>query len=102
MERFDAACDAAATVDETVRALGEKAYDLVLINRMLDADGASGLDLLRRLQTHDGTRDTPMILVSNYAEAQDEAVSLGAKPGFGKDALEHSETLDRLRIHLSD
>jgi hypothetical protein len=36
------------------------------------------------------------MLVSNYADAQRDAVGRGALPGFGKSALRQPETLSRL------
>ena len=58
---------------------------LALINRVLDGrfSADSGIELIRQLA---GSADesTPMMLISNYAEAQQEAETAGAKPGFGK------------------
>jgi len=82
----------AATSEEAVQAVRGGHFDLVLINRILDADGASGLDLIQRLKSHEGTRATPVALVSNYPEAQEAAVALGARRGFGKDALTDPES----------
>ena len=95
-EGFSADVEQAATGDEAFRAVLAGHYDLVLVNRILDADGASGLDLIQRLQSHEETCATPVALVSNYAEAQDAAVALGAKRGFGKDTLTSTETRDVL------
>ena len=40
------------------------------------------------------------MLVSDLPEAQNQAVALGALPGFGKSALSLPQTLDRLRAAL--
>ena len=95
-EEFGADVTRAATSEEAFRAVQAANYDLVLVNRILDADGASGLDLIRRLLSHDETRTTPVMLVSNYADAQDAAVAVGATRGFGKNALTSAETRDQL------
>ncbi len=95
-EEFGAAVKQAATGDEAFRAVRAGHYDLVLVNRVLDADGASGLDLMQRLLSNEDTRATPTMLVSNYADAQDAAVALGATRGFGKNALTSPETRDQL------
>ncbi len=95
-ESFSADVEQATTSEEALRAVLAGHYDLVLVNRILDADGASGLDLIERLQSHEETRATPVTLVSNYADAQDAAVALGAKRGFGKDTLASPETRDLL------
>jgi hypothetical protein len=59
--------------------------DLLLVNRMLDGEFASesGLELIETLVSLKG-RTAALMLISNFAEAQKEAVSLGAAPGFGK------------------
>jgi hypothetical protein len=40
------------------------------------------------------------MLVSNYSSAQEQAVEIGAVPGFGKDALTHGSTLQMLRSYF--
>lgn len=95
-EEFGAGAKRAATYEEAVRAVRAGHYDLVLVNRVLDADGASGLDLMQRLLSNEITRTTPTMLVSNYADAQDAAVALGATRGFGKNTLTNPETRDLL------
>ena len=92
-EEFGADVKRAATAEEAFRAVRAGHYDLVLVNRVLDADGASGLDLIQRLLSNEDTRTTPTLVVSNYAEAQDAAVALGATPCFGQNAPTRSATL---------
>ena len=58
--------------------------DLLLLNRQLDYGFAteSGVEVIQQLRTqHPNLR---MMLVSNYPEAQAEAIAAGALPGFGK------------------
>ena len=95
-QEFSADVKRAATAEEALRAVRAEHYDLVLVNRVLDADGASGPGLIRRLLSNKLTRATPTMLVSNYAEAQDAAVALGAIRGFGKNTLTSPETRDLL------
>ncbi len=95
-QRFGAAVQRAHTIDEAFAALRSDHYALVLANRVFDADGAEGLDLIRRMQTDPQTRNVPVMLVSNYADAQETAVALGARPGFGKAALDRPETIAAL------
>jgi CheY-like chemotaxis protein len=59
-------------------------FDLVLVNRVLDADGTSGLDLIRAIKAEPDLAGLPVMLVSNHEDAQSEAQSVGALPGFGK------------------
>ena len=95
-EEFDADVERASTGEEAFRAVRAGHYDLVLVNRILDADGASGLDVIQRLLSNEDTRATPTMLVSNYADPQHAAVTLGATRGFGKNALTSPETRDQL------
>lgn len=80
--------------------LGRGTYDLVLVNRVLDRDGTSGLDLVARIEADAALRRVPVMLVSNYPDAQQQAVALGALPGFGKAALRQAAALKRLRAVL--
>lgn len=61
--------------------------DLLLLNRQLDYGFSTdtGVDLIKQLRPKfPGVR---MMLVSNYPDAQAEAVAAGALPGFGKREL---------------
>ncbi len=99
-EVFRATTSRAATAKETFKAVRADRFDLVLVNRILDADGTEGLDLIAKLKSDAETRSTPVALVSNYADAQDAAVAIGAERGFGKDALTSPATRDRLAALL--
>ena len=57
---------------------------LLLINRVLEGRffSSSGVDLIRQLK--DKAENSRMLLVSNYADAQQEAEAAGAIRGFGK------------------
>lgn len=99
---FNARVDRAHDADAAREAVTSGAYDLVLINRLLDVDGSEGTSLIQRLLADDATRDTPVMLVSNYPDAQEDAERLGAEPGFGKDALDDTATLELLAPLLSE
>jgi two-component system, chemotaxis family, chemotaxis protein CheY len=74
----------AADDDSELKKLLAGGADLVLVNRQLDYGFASesGVDLITQLRaSYPGVRT---MLVSNYPEAQAEAVAAGALPGFGK------------------
>ena len=92
----------ASTLAEALQRLRREAYALVLVNRIFDADGDSGVELIRRVKADEALRSIPVLLVSNYADAQREAVDAGAEPGFGKAALGRPEMLDRVRPFLAD
>jgi two-component system chemotaxis response regulator CheY len=97
---FDAETAAAASRESALERLRRETFALVLVNRILDADGESGLDLIRRMQADEQLRQVPVMLVSNYADAQEEAVAAGARPGFGKGQLGQPEMLERVRAVL--
>jgi two-component system chemotaxis response regulator CheY len=99
---FDADVVAAATADEALRLLKGKSFALVLVNRVFDYDGSSGLDLIRRLKADETLRHIPVMLVSNYADAQADAEKAGAVPGFGKAELGREEMFERVRPFLTD
>ncbi len=70
---------------------------VLLVNRELDGafDTSNGIELIEGLAAHD---DAPiMLLISNFEEAQAQAVEAGARPGFGKGDLYETQTAELLR-----
>ena len=92
-DHFAAQVHAAATADEASTMLSEQRYDLVLVNRIFDRDGESGIQWIQKLKADQRWQSLPVMLVSNYAEAQAQAVKAGAWLGFGKYALGHPDML---------
>src|SRR3954470_1596899 len=99
-QAFQAQVLGVSTFDEALGALRSGKYDLALVNRVSDLDGARGLDLIRSIKAEPGLAGVPVMLVSNYPEAQAEAEALGALPGFGKAELTSKETRERLESVL--
>lgn len=97
---FGAKVIAAADREQFARQMQAEPYDLILVNRILDGDGTSGLDLIRERNAHPELADTPIMLVSNYPDAQKSAESLGALAGFGKSALASGATRSKLAAVL--
>ncbi len=97
---FDAEVIPAHTIPEALRKLREESFALVLVNRILDADGSAGLELIRQVRADESLKGVPVMLVSNYEDAQAEATAAGAAPGFGKAALGQPHTLARLEPFL--
>ncbi len=83
-DTFGAQVEGVDTADEALAALRAGPFRLILVNRVLDGDGSSGLGLIRSIKADATTGGTPTMLVSNYPEAQSQAVGLGAIAGFGK------------------
>jgi len=94
---FDAEVIPVDTFAEAWAKLRSEPVDLILVNRILDADGASGLAFLGHLKKDPALASLPAMLVSNLPTAQQKAIALGALPGFGKAALRDPETMARLR-----
>ena len=98
---FDAEVVQAHDASEAIKQLNQSEFDLVLINRVFDRNGGSGLDLIRGIAADSKRQATPVMLITNYAKYQDAAVELGAVRGFGKSELHTNATLDKLKLHLS-
>jgi len=86
--------------EDALEQLRSGQFDLVLVNRKLDANYADGLDVIRAIKADEQLAATPVMLVSNYPEAQAEAVAAGAEPGFGKNALGSPATRELLARFL--
>lgn len=82
--------------EEALTRLASEKFDLVLVNRKLDYDYSDGTDLIRRMKQDPALRSLPVMLISNYADAQAQAVALGAEYGFGKLELSVRGTQDRI------
>ena len=83
--------------DEAAEALRGGGFDLVLVNRVFDRGGDSGLDFIRTLKGDPDLAEVPVMLVSNFDDAQREAVDLGALPGFGKAKVGDPEVAEQIR-----
>ena len=75
--------------------------DLVLFNRELGYgfQDKLGVDAIKRLRAL--KPDLRMMLVSNYADAQAQAVANGALPGFGKREIGSARVLELLRAAIT-
>jgi ActR/RegA family two-component response regulator len=83
--------------DNKALAAFDGADALLLVNRVLDGrfGSDSGIDLIRELA--DRQHSPRMMLISNYTDAQAQAVEAGALPGFGKSDLGDPDTVKKLR-----
>jgi CheY-like chemotaxis protein len=95
-KHFGAVVTGADTAREAAELAAREPFDLVLVNRLLDTDGSCGTDIIRNFKSRDDLKHLPVMLVSNYDDAQNEAVGLGALSGFGKASLAHPQTLARI------
>jgi two-component system chemotaxis response regulator CheY len=97
---FAAEVVAADSARQALEQLLQETFALVLVNRVFDADGSSGLDLIRAIKADEQLRGLPVMLVSNYEDAQTEAAQAGATLGFGKAALGEPHMLARVEPYL--
>ena len=100
--RFGAELDRAHGLDDARTLLERSRYRLVLVNRLLDADQTPGLDIIKALKADADPKlsGAPIMLVSNFPEAQQEAVEAGAVPGFGKAQFDDPEVVRRVSTIL--
>ena len=88
-------------LDDTIAALGRVHFDLVLVNRKLDADYSDGIEIIRAIKAAAQTTHVPVMLITNYSEHQDAAVASGAHRGFGKLEFEDPATKEKLAALLA-
>lgn len=92
------ACEVVRVNDEPTAIDEAKRSDLLLVNRQMDGEfnAPSGIELIRELLGVPG-RKAALMLVSNFDDAQKEAVGVGAAPGFGKAKAGSAEAAERMR-----
>jgi CheY-like chemotaxis protein len=86
---------------DTLTELRAGHFDLVLINRKLDADYSDGIEILREIKAAAEIAHVPVMLVTNYPEHQEAAVAAGAHRGFGKLEFDDPATKEKLAAVLA-
>ena len=99
-EHFNVHIDRVMFVDDALARMREQSYALVLVNRLIFDDGSEGIDLLHRAKADARLAKTPIMMISNFAKAQDGAVAAGAERGFGKSSLSDPQTVELLTRYL--
>jgi CheY-like chemotaxis protein len=99
---FDCEVVQADDANDALAHLKRGQFDLVLINRKLDVDYSDGLDVIRLIKSDQATADVPAMLVTNYPEHQEAAVSAGAVRGFGKLEFDRPETREKIAAVLNE
>jgi CheY-like chemotaxis protein len=97
---FQAQVRQAHDLEDALAQLRSDPFDLVLVNRQLDADRSEGLAVLAAIKLEEELAAVPVMLVSNHADAQAEALAAGAQMGFGKAELTSPQTRERLAKFL--
>lgn len=96
---FNADVTAVDDAAELTAELAREKYDLVLVNRIFDLGGESGLEVISDLLQNGSPRPKTM-LVSNYEQYQQKAIEVGALPGFGKAELHLPATREKIAAAL--
>ena len=80
----------------------ESGVDLLMLNRRLDYgfETDEGVELIRRLRVKNPSLKA--MLVSNYPDAQQAAVAVGAVAGFGKREIGSPKVSDLIRSALGE
>ena len=100
-DRFSVKITQSHSPSQTLQLLESQAFDLVLINRKLDQDYTDGIEIIRKMKSSERFAEIPVMLITNYAEHQDEAEKAGAFRGFGKLELNATETFEKLQPFLT-
>jgi len=100
LEHFAVTLDRVMFVDQALAKMRERPYDLVLFNRLIFEDGSEGIELLRRAKADPALRDTPIMMISNFPDAQRACVAAGGERGFGKAAIDDPATIELLAGYL--
>ncbi|MEX0977510.1 MAG: response regulator [Pirellulales bacterium] len=98
--QFQADVAQALDLEDALLQLRAGSFDLVLVNRKLDADASDGLEVIRQIKADPQLASIPVMLVSNYPEYHEQAVAAGAEMGFGKAELAAESTRKRLEKFL--
>jgi two-component system chemotaxis response regulator CheY len=98
------ACEVVQSLDlaDTLAELRSGHFDLVLVNRKLDADYSDGIEILRAIKAAPEIAHVPVMLVTNYADHQDAAEAAGAHRGFGKLEFDDPVTKEKLAAILAN
>ncbi|MEK6258037.1 MAG: hypothetical protein AABP62_05405 [Planctomycetota bacterium] len=97
---FEVEVTAAATAARAIGLLRKQPFDLVLVNRLFDADGSEGLGFVKALKADAALATKPVMLVTNFPEYDKQAVALGAVSGFGKSDVGSPDVVRRLEPFL--
>ena len=103
LSSVDSSVEISAVDDEQgLMAALQSGVDLVLFNRLLDYgfEEVEGAKVIARM--HRQFPQAKLMMVSNYPEAQADAVAAGALPGFGKRELGSSRVREILKSVLTD
>lgn len=98
---FDVKVLRAHRLSDAITVLESNAVDLILFNRLLDVDGSEGMEVFRNIKSKPEFESIPAMLITNYEEHQEKAMTEGAVRGFGKSAISSDATVAVIKEALS-
>lgn len=99
-ENFDVTVDRVMFVNDAIAKMKAAPYDLVLVNRLIFDDGSEGMALLKQAKVDPELTDVPIMMISNFPEAQAASQEAGGVPGFGKKSVNTPQTVATLANYL--
>ncbi len=93
--------DRAHDLSQALSAIRDHDYNLILVNRIFDADGQEGQALISKVKEASFGKEVKIMLVSNFTDAQEAAVEHGAVRGFGKNAIGEQATIKIIQASLA-
>lgn len=99
---FDVQMIRATDKNDALARIQSEAFDLILVNRKLDIDYTDGMEIIQAIQKDPDSNTTPVMLISNYADAQEKAIQAGAEHGFGKMEYNDPKVVERLAKFLGE
>jgi hypothetical protein len=100
IHHFDVKIDRVMFVSDAIEHMRKNQYALVLFNRLVFDDGSEGIALLKQAKADPDLKNVPIMMISNFPEAQAASMAAGGEPGFGKASLARSQTVDLLSKYL--
>ncbi|MBN1256174.1 MAG: hypothetical protein JXA52_00560 [Planctomycetes bacterium] len=82
------------TIEEAVAKCEATEFALVVGNRVIGFDQEGGLHLLTAIKASAKAKNTPVMILSGFAETQEAVIAVGGVPGFGKDKLEDQTVVE--------
>ncbi len=99
-QHFECQILEAQNIQEIQDHCSDSAVSLILVNRIFEFSGQQGLELIAQLKSSDTTKSVPIMLVSNFKDAQQAAVAAGALDGFGKSSIGAPDTINKIQSVL--
>jgi DNA-binding NarL/FixJ family response regulator len=84
---------------EAFKLMEHSSFKIIFVNRIFDRDGGSGLEFIKEVKNK--FSEQKILLVSNYQDKQEIAISYGALLGFGKNDLGSKKVFKLVEDYLT-